>query len=780
MTVPADFYGVPLIGVTEQTDSITLTASPSALSKKGIVSYPSLETAGASPTADVITVYDVTASKTLVLNTDYTLTASGSSPETQTYSVTWVSSSSNAASGDTCRVTYRWGTVPDTSFNAGDFEGEPGAAPTGTAFEASNQATTGSTVAGIGDQAAGGSLTDPAMGTQSSSETGAPGSEYKVTGVSPGPFGWTGPGAPDSEGVYGGDLPENFTPSTNYESGTLDTTYAGGGDLVPSMYSSPNGYRAPSAGVAAANKDTTLTDILGNQVNDTPVFADASYAAAVIDTSYIGAPAKPTPLLTQTDAFAAAQAGSPQYLSQSGIVPSTIVVTDTSTSATLVLTTDYTVTTAGNGPTLAAYITPASGTNFTSGNNISVAYSYGDATYWDSNPPASVPGAPTMNSVTAVNRGAKVSWSAPSTDVYVQYYLLQASDLGTMYVPYTGQPVSYGQPSPSGGADVGQPTFQSDALTLLAAALAVPASAPSLATATTGGTVLAGTYHAVVTYVNANGETTGSAAGSVTTTGSTSTITVPSPAAETGTTGWYAYVTQAGGSTYTRQQAAGSPTAVGTALTLTAPPTSTGANPPTLNTTVPTLSRTGILTPPGQLIVRDITSSGQSILTSGEIAGGEADPLQADGQVLEYGYDYTVTTIGTGPWTQYQVAFVASSVNARAGDSITVDYWYGADPSSVAAVFTQGLLQNTPVIYRPDGTTPYNQGYRFKVAAGNQAGLGPFSAWSSYVVPLNYNEAQPGSEGSITVGTGSLDPANATNPIYRPDGTVKSGTGLGG
>ena len=118
------------------------------------------------------------------------------------------------------------------------------------------------------------------------------------------------------------------------------------------------------------------------------------------------------------------------------------------------------------------------------------------------------------------------------------------------------------------------------------APLAAPA-APVPTTATTGGTVAAGTYPVVVTYVNGAGETVGSAAGSVTTTGTTSTITVPSPAASTGATGWYAYVGQAGAaaSTATRQQAAGSPTAIGTALTLTAPPTSTGATAPTTNTT---------------------------------------------------------------------------------------------------------------------------------------------------------------------------------------------------
>jgi hypothetical protein len=75
-----------------------------------------------------------------------------------------------------------------------------------------------------------------------------------------------------------------------------------------------------------------------------------------------------------------------------------------------------------------------------------------------------------------------------------------------------------------------------------------------------------------------------SAPASQVTTGSTSTLTVSSPAASGNATGWYAYVTQAGGSTYTRQQAAGSPTAIGSNLVLTAPPTSTGLNPPASNT----------------------------------------------------------------------------------------------------------------------------------------------------------------------------------------------------
>ncbi|MCW2930009.1 MAG: hypothetical protein JWM19_971 [Actinomycetia bacterium] len=789
MTTQPDFYGVPLEGVTEQTDVITLTASPSALTKAAVVSYPSLETAGATPTADVITVYDVTTAHALVLGTDYTLTSSGARPETWTYSVTWVSSSPSSASGDTCRVTYRYGTIPDTSYNFGEFQGQPAGTtttPAGTAFKASNADTEGASASGLGSAAGYGSLADPAMGSQSSSETGAPGSEYAVTETGPGAFGYSGSGSPDTEGVLGGGLPESFTPVvTSFGSAAspavIDTTAAGGSNLVPSEYSAPPGYRAPSSGVAAANKDTTLTDILGNALNANPLSTDAFYAAQVVDTSYIGAPDKPTSLASQADPFAAAQAGTPCYLSQQGIIPSSVTVTNTSTITAMVLGTDYTLTVAGNGAGTVAYITPVVAAHFANGNNISVAYTWGDPTYWETNPPASVPGAPVITAATAVNRGVKVTWQPPSGTVPVDYYLLQSvPDLGTMYVPATGQPVEYGQPAPSGGAIVGEPSYQADAFTnLIAAALAVPAAPAGTGNTGSGSTLAAGNYKIINTYVNANGETTGSASTTIAVT-ATDNLVVSSPAAEAGATGWYSYITQAGGSTYARQQAAGSPTAIGTALTLTAPPTSGGASPPVLNTTLPTLSKSGILTPPGQVIVKDVTSAAQSVLASGEVSGGEADPLQADASVLEYGYDYTITQVGIGPWTQYQVALVPGSVNAAAGDTIIVEYWYGADPSSVTAVFTQGLLQNTPVIYKPDGTTPYNHGYAFEAAAGNHIGLGPFSALSAYAVPLNYGQPQPGSEGSINVGTGALDPANAVNPIYRPDGTIKSGTGLGG
>lgn len=755
MTTVADFYGVPGQGVVQQVDTITLShLTPAALSKKGIVSYPSAEAAGATPTADVIAVFDVTTATALVLGTDYTLTASGTSPETLTYSVTRVNSSSASADADTARVTYRYGIQPSVNYNLGEFQGEAGAAPAGTAFKGSVQPTTGSSASGIGEQPAGGSLTDPANAIKGGPETGSPGSEYTVTRTVPGAFGWPS-GAPDTEGVYGGGLPSSFTPVDTSLTKTLDTQDSGGSNLVPSMYSSPPGYRAPSAGVAGGVKETTLTEILGNQVNATAAQPGSGYAAAQVDTGYIGSPAAPTALASQTDTVTAAQAATPYYLSKLGVIPSSIVVSDTTTPATLVLNTDYTVTTSGDGGTTASYITLSTGTNFTASDNVSITYSWGDSTYWGSNTPAAPPAAPTMSSASAVNRGALVTWAPPAGTTPVDFYLLAAEDLGTMYVPNTGMPIEYGQPSPSGGGQAGEPTYQAD---VVGFALATPTG---LATSTVG-TAGSTHYGYRVSAVGVSGETLACAEVQLNTGNATLDGTNYNHLA------WNAVPGAAGYNVYGRTQGAElkmTPAPI-TVLVFDDKGTVTPAGAlPAANTTGK-LSKTGIITPPGQVIVRDTVSV-------------EADPMQPTGTVLEYGYDYTIAQAGIGPWTAYTVSRAAGSVNSAIGDALIAEYWW-TDPSSVSAVFTQGLLPNTPVIYKPDGTTPYTQGYRFRVAAGNKAGLGPWSAWSSYVVPLNYNEAQPGHEGSITVGTGSLDPANAVNPIYNPDGTVKAGTGLGG
>lgn len=116
--------------------------------------------------------------------------------------------------------------------------------------------------------------------------------------------------------------------------------------------------------------------------------------------------------------------------------------------------------------------------------------------------------------------------------------------------------------------------------------LTAPA-APALATASSGGTVAAGIHGVRITYVNANGETVASEASHITTSGSTSTITVTSPAAAgsggNAATKYKVYMTPPNGGAYKLQN--GSGTNVGTDYTLTAPEVTNTATAPTSNTT---------------------------------------------------------------------------------------------------------------------------------------------------------------------------------------------------
>jgi hypothetical protein len=840
-----------------------------------------------------------------------------------------------AANVDTEGVNSPLGTAP----------GSPGTGiPPTQGQRASTTDTTGTSVAGIGAAVPGGSVADvmPWAGAgQAGSGTGqAPQSDYAVRPVTQAPYGFA-PGQPDTEEAYGGPRgtapvtpasPYPWVPSSTALTGTLDTQVGGGSALIAGL-GSPPAYRAPASGVAAAVKDTTLTDIMGSMIQAMPLTSGA-YAAANIDTSYVGAPAAPASLATQVDTYTGTAASPTRYYaSQQGIVPSSLVVTDVTKSTTLTPGTQYTVVTALNGPKTSAYITITAGAWYTAGDTIALTYQYGSPQYYDSNLPApqaqqnvdvfaisqlpvqlsawgittaaaslaviditqnntplvyntdytvstvteaytpggsyaetprtsfaitwkptsavarlgdtiqvtynfstSVPNAPglagtatqtdnvatfnatpaalsrtgivtppaslqiinnqsganfgkqlvlnvdygvtvsgtgstltysvvrlgtstrsalndnvrvtysygnaayfTAGPVYATDKGVFVPWTPPAGSIQVDYYLIQSSDLGTMYVPAAGQPTMYGQMSPGGGASSGQPVYQTDAGTL-----------------------------------------------------------------------------------------SGTPFA---------------------------LSKTGIITPAEQLIVRNTSRVGQ-------------DPMQPGGTVLELGYDYTVTATGTGPWKTYSVTRVANSVNSVSGDSITVSYWYdtmgaipltsvadvvtaaagvaaltnkdvatpnnqlivydvttskalaygldytvsgsGLGPAEVltislittgpaasgltdqlrvyysygivlSAEFRQGLVPNQVPIYTPAGAirSPSGAGVQLSIAAGNRAGLGPFSGWSDWVAPLNYSAPQPGAQGTTTAGPGTLDVRNSINPIYRPDGTVKAGTGLG-
>lgn len=104
-----------------------------------------------------------------------------------------------------------------------------------------------------------------------------------------------------------------------------------------------------------------------------------------------------------------------------------------------------------------------------------------------------------------------------------------------------------------------------------------PAGAPTVAGSSSGGTVAAGTYYCVVTYQDAQGETTVSPEASVTLTGATSSFTVTSPAQPTGGTVWNLYVGTTSGGPYFPQ---GSGLSFGANRSVTATPPTTGTGPP--------------------------------------------------------------------------------------------------------------------------------------------------------------------------------------------------------
>jgi hypothetical protein len=134
----------------------------------------------------------------------------------------------------------------------------------------------------------------------------------------------------------------------------------------------------------------------------------------------------------------------------------------------------------------------------------------------------------------------------------------------------------------------------------------------------------------------------------------------------------------------------------------------------------------------------------------------------------------------TGPvGTGVPVAPAAPTVTAGDG-SVKVNWVAVADPANalVRGYIIQNNTLGTMYATRADSSVVFDTvvpdvQYTFKVAARNDAGLGPFSPASAAVSAYNAEEVDVNEPGG-------LRPYGAINPIYNPDGTAKVGSGTAG
>ncbi len=302
------------------------------------------------------------------------------------------------------------------------------------------------------------------------------------------------------------------------------------------------------------------------------------------------------------------------------------------------------------------------------------------------------------HSTTAAQVGAEPALGNPAADGYV--LSSTAAGVRSWIARFLNPMTAFGGliRGGAGGAAEQLPIgAASQVLTSVSGAPFLPApAAPAPTTAGTGGTIAAGTYLVAVTYVNAQGETVASANGSITTSGTTSTITIPSPAAagsgNQAATGWYTYVSQADGTALTRQQAAGSPTAIGTALTLTDPPTNTGAAPPASNTA-------------GTLLPR----------WTAPTSGGMTNPMTTADDIIVGGAGGAPTRLAKG------------ANNTVFGVDGTGVLRYKPDPSGGGSTTQSGPLANRPA--------PSTAGNLYLASDYPFLYRDTGSAWESYVLP---------------------------------------------
>lgn len=279
-------------------------------------------------------------------------------------------------------------------------------------------------------------------------------------------------------------------------------------------------------------------------------------------------------------------------------------------------------------------------------------------------------------------------------------------------------------------------------------------AAPVLSQAASGGSVAAGTYTLAITYVTPFGETVASATATITTSGTTSTITVATPPWKSvgalQVTGYNVYCSQAGGATLTRQNATA--IAIGTSLTISAPPTTSGAAPPTTDTalqaeitlwpanTQPTTANaeigrvTGVATDTLTITRNQEGTTAQSVATGWQVAITEtALMLQNIEQLLAFGGMFlntigvppvaptvTTTSPGTGATYAYAITAMGQTDGETTRSPVSASVTNGATLSSTS--YNTITVPSGAVVPLAKGYAIYR--YTASGASGNSSQIG--------------------------------------------------------
>lgn len=214
-----------------------------------------------------------------------------------------------------------------------------------------------------------------------------------------------------------------------------------------------------------------------------------------------------------------------------------------------------------------------------------------------------------------------------------------------------------------------------------------PTTAPTLATATSGGTVPAATYYVSTSWYNTQGETFMSPEAVITTTGSTSTLTVtPGDSLPTGAVGFNIYIGSVSGSKTYSTQSTG---IVGLVLTTAAQAAPAGRPHPFTNTA--TQLPTSVVKIAVSAAGTGYTSVPTVTITGGAGSGATATAVLSTTTV---GYVY-ITNPGTGYTSAPTIGFTGGGGSSATATATVATQNVGAPTTGATNAFTSGANGNT-------------------------------------------------------------------------------------